>query len=158
METVSDFIIFLISKIYLRKRSILFCDDKSMFDPDVIRTRSLLIWSQTRYRCATESAGLRFYYYIQWRSPIQLLTFYDIHNFYQPQYQCHSGLVVRALAHFSCVLCVMSSNPQWVWTCWRWEEEYFETARGLGVTCFSRMNEKGFSPAARPGPWTLGDP
>ena len=24
-------------------------------DPDVIRTRSLLIWSQTRYRCATES-------------------------------------------------------------------------------------------------------
>merc|ERR1711867_95367 len=25
------------------------------FDPDVIRTRSLLIWSQTRYRCATES-------------------------------------------------------------------------------------------------------
>ena len=26
-----------------------------MFDPDVIRTRSLLIWSQTRYRCATES-------------------------------------------------------------------------------------------------------
>ena len=81
---------------------------------DVIRTRSLLIWSQTRYRCATESAGLRFYYYIQWRSPIQLLTFYDIHNFYQPQYQCHSGPVVRALAHFSCVLCVMSSNPQWV--------------------------------------------
>ena len=53
-------------------------------------------------------------YYIQWRSPIQLLTFYDIHNFYQPQYQCHSGPVVRALAHFSCVLCVMSSNPQWV--------------------------------------------
>ena len=25
------------------------------FDPDVIWTRSLLIWSQTRYRCATES-------------------------------------------------------------------------------------------------------
>ena len=25
-------------------------------------------------------------------------------------------------------------------------------AKGLGVTCFSRMNEKGFSPAARPGP------
>ena len=25
-------------------------------DPDVIRTRNLLIWSQTRYRCATESA------------------------------------------------------------------------------------------------------
>ena len=25
------------------------------YDPDVIRTRSLLIWSQTRYRCATES-------------------------------------------------------------------------------------------------------
>ncbi|GCC39736.1 hypothetical protein chiPu_0023934 [Chiloscyllium punctatum] len=24
-------------------------------DPDVIRTRSLLIWSQTRYRCATRS-------------------------------------------------------------------------------------------------------
>ena len=24
-------------------------------DPDVIRTRNLLIWSQTRYRCATES-------------------------------------------------------------------------------------------------------
>ena len=23
-------------------------------DPDVIRTRSLLIWSQTRYHCATE--------------------------------------------------------------------------------------------------------
>ena len=31
------------------------------FDPDVIRTRSLLIWSQTRYRCATESSGHRFY-------------------------------------------------------------------------------------------------
>ena len=30
-------------------------------DPDVIRTRSLLIWSQTRYRCATESTGLRFH-------------------------------------------------------------------------------------------------
>ena len=26
-------------------------------DPDVIWTRSLLIWSQTRYRCATESLG-----------------------------------------------------------------------------------------------------
>lgn len=29
--------------------------DKTQADPDVIRTRSLLIWSQTRYRCATES-------------------------------------------------------------------------------------------------------
>ena len=29
---------------------------KEPCDPDVIRTRSLLIWSQTRYRCATESA------------------------------------------------------------------------------------------------------
>ena len=28
-----------------------------MCDPDVIRTRSLLIWSQTRYRCATESCN-----------------------------------------------------------------------------------------------------
>ena len=28
---------------------------QNMIDPDVIRTRSLLIWSQTRYRCATES-------------------------------------------------------------------------------------------------------
>ena len=28
---------------------------KNPVDPDVIRTRSLLIWSQTRYRCATES-------------------------------------------------------------------------------------------------------
>ena len=28
---------------------------KVSFDPDVIRTRNLLIWSQTRYRCATES-------------------------------------------------------------------------------------------------------
>jgi hypothetical protein len=28
---------------------------KCFVDPDVIRTRSLLIWSQTRYRCATES-------------------------------------------------------------------------------------------------------
>ena len=28
-----------------------------IYDPDVIRTRSLLIWSQTRYRCATESLG-----------------------------------------------------------------------------------------------------
>ena len=25
-------------------------------DPDVSRTRSLLIWSQTRYHCATESS------------------------------------------------------------------------------------------------------
>ena len=31
------------------------------FDPDVIRTRSLLIWSQTRYRCATESSCVRSY-------------------------------------------------------------------------------------------------
>ena len=29
---------------------------KNISDPDVIRTRSLLIWSQTRYRCATESS------------------------------------------------------------------------------------------------------
>ena len=28
---------------------------QNISDPDVIRTRSLLIWSQTRYRCATES-------------------------------------------------------------------------------------------------------
>ena len=28
---------------------------KNYIDPDVIRTRSLLIWSQTRYHCATES-------------------------------------------------------------------------------------------------------
>ena len=28
---------------------------KVIVDPDVIRTRSLLIWSQTRYHCATES-------------------------------------------------------------------------------------------------------
>ena len=31
---------------------------KNTYDPDVIRTRNLLIWSQTRYRCATESACL----------------------------------------------------------------------------------------------------
>ncbi len=30
---------------------------KKYVDPDVTRTRSLLIWSQTRYHCATESAG-----------------------------------------------------------------------------------------------------
>ena len=30
-------------------------EEKKEFDPDVIRTRSLLIWSQTRYHCATES-------------------------------------------------------------------------------------------------------
>ena len=34
---------------------------KKYFDPDVIRTRSLLIWSQTRYRCATESSVVRSY-------------------------------------------------------------------------------------------------
>ena len=28
---------------------------KRDIDPDVTRTRSLLIWSQTRYHCATES-------------------------------------------------------------------------------------------------------
>ena len=28
---------------------------KKVSDPDVIRTRNLLIWSQTRYHCATES-------------------------------------------------------------------------------------------------------
>ena len=32
-----------------------FAQTKNVVDPDVIRTRSLLIWSQTRYRCATES-------------------------------------------------------------------------------------------------------
>ena len=30
---------------------------KKICDPDVIRTRNLLIWSQTRYHCATESSG-----------------------------------------------------------------------------------------------------
>ena len=30
--------------------------NEKRIDPDVIRTRSLLIWSQTRYHCATESA------------------------------------------------------------------------------------------------------
>ena len=34
---------------------------EKVVDPDVIRTRSLLIWSQTRYRCATESTMLRSY-------------------------------------------------------------------------------------------------
>ena len=29
-------------------------------DPDVIRTRNLLIWSQTRYHCATGSYMLKF--------------------------------------------------------------------------------------------------
>ena len=55
MKTVLDFIIFLFRKYISAKEVFLFGDDKSMFDPDVIRTRSLLIWSQTRYRCATES-------------------------------------------------------------------------------------------------------
>ena len=32
---------------------------KIIFDPDVIWTRSLLIWSQTRYRCATESLYIK---------------------------------------------------------------------------------------------------
>ena len=32
--------------------------EKIESDPDVIRTRNLLIWSQTRYRCATESGGV----------------------------------------------------------------------------------------------------
>ncbi len=85
-------------------------------------------------------------YYMQWRSPIQVLTFHDNHNFYLLEYQCPSGLVVRVLAHFSHDLCVMSSNPQWVWTCWRWGEEYFETARGLGVTCFFQNEWKGLPP------------
>lgn len=31
--------------------------EAKVFDPDVIWTRNLLIWSQTRYRCATESHG-----------------------------------------------------------------------------------------------------
>ena len=35
------------------------------FDPDVIRTRSLLIWSQTRYRCATESLCTTLKYFEQ---------------------------------------------------------------------------------------------
>ena len=30
---------------------------KTLDDPDVIWTRNLLIWSQTRYRCATKPAG-----------------------------------------------------------------------------------------------------
>ena len=34
-------------------------ETKEMFDPDVIRTRNLLIWSQTRYRCATKSPTSR---------------------------------------------------------------------------------------------------
>ncbi len=33
---------------------------QKVYDPDVIRTRNLLIWSQTRYRCATESQLLGF--------------------------------------------------------------------------------------------------
>ena len=37
-----------------RKQNI-YLRNKMSLDPDVIRTRSLLIWSQTRYRCATES-------------------------------------------------------------------------------------------------------
>ena len=32
---------------------------KTNHDPDVSRTRSLLIWSQTRYHCATESSATR---------------------------------------------------------------------------------------------------
>ena len=32
-------------------------EKKKNCDPDVIRTRNLLIWSQTRYHCATESAN-----------------------------------------------------------------------------------------------------
>ncbi len=39
-------------------RSSCFCFKQKEFDPDVIRTRSLLIWSQTRYRCATESSDV----------------------------------------------------------------------------------------------------
>ena len=39
--------------------NIFFTKWKKFVDPDVIRTRSLLIWSQTRYRCATESTVLR---------------------------------------------------------------------------------------------------
>jgi hypothetical protein len=31
-----------------------FTATKRNFDPDVTRTRNLLIWSQTRYHCATE--------------------------------------------------------------------------------------------------------
>ena len=42
-------------------------------------------------------------YYMQWWSAIQVISFYGIHNFYQPQNQCHSGLVVRAIVHCSCV-------------------------------------------------------
>ena len=43
----------IISRIANQKR--LSSLNKKYIDPDVIRTRSLLIWSQTRYRCATES-------------------------------------------------------------------------------------------------------
>ena len=40
---------------------------KNSVDPDVIRTRSLLIWSQTRYRCATESHIAKTQYiFISW--------------------------------------------------------------------------------------------
>ena len=35
--------------------------NKNQADPDVIRTRSLLIWSQTRYHCATESTYVSIY-------------------------------------------------------------------------------------------------
>ena len=40
------------------KPKILFINKSKIdFDPDVIRTRNLLIWSQTCYRCATESTS-----------------------------------------------------------------------------------------------------
>jgi hypothetical protein len=32
------------------------CGPKHSVDPDVTRTRNLLIWSQTRYHCATGSS------------------------------------------------------------------------------------------------------
>ena len=46
------------------------------FDPYVIRTRNLLIWSQTRYRCAKESLQQRNIYHIinQIHNTVNILT------------------------------------------------------------------------------------
>ena len=46
------------SKFVLREKKKEKKKKKIYADPDVIRTRSLLIWSQTRYHCATESTSL----------------------------------------------------------------------------------------------------
>ncbi len=86
-----------------------------LYDPDVIWTRNLLIWSQTRYRCATESIyrSMRFLQHLICCDSVSL-----VHLFFSYAYVCVQDTLENCVIQLVCMksICRWTSKSSCIFT------------------------------------------